>query len=260
MTDIGRLLITEFFGTAILITLGNGIVANVVLKGTKAQNVGWLSICIGWGTAVFTAAIISSAFKGGQGWLNPAVMLAAAFADFDGIKNAFAIFNNGEMVGILIGVLALEIFGAILGSLIVDIVYINHIKLVLNDKSDLECKGTILGMHSTGPTDKSMINSFLMEFVATAVLVTAILAIGQYGTIPKFFVPIIVGAIVIGIGLSLGGTTGYAINPARDLGPRIVHQLLPLKGKGGSDWKYSWVPIAAPMSAGLIIGLIFSAL
>ncbi|EOA06988.1 Glycerol uptake facilitator protein [Mycoplasma yeatsii 13926] len=244
-------ILTELFGTMLLIILGNGIVANVVLKGTKGQNAGWISITAGWGFAVFVAAMISSALKG-VAHLNPAVTIMSAisskswgFADVAGFSGA----------GLFFVVLIVQLIGAMLGQIVVDVLHLNHIKLT---KQDEDFQTRFLAIHSTGATQKSISLNFLMEFVGTAVLLFAIIGVGK--TAFSSYGPLAVGLAVFSIGLSLGGTTGYAINPARDLGPRIVHALLPCKEKGSSDWKYSWIPVAGPISAAVVVGLIGMAL
>lgn len=257
MSQWGTLILTELLGTALLIILGNGIVANVVLKGTKGNNAGWLAINMGWGVAVTVAAMISSAFPGGAGYLNPAVAIAKAISNFDlNFVMSVGLTSTGAGVGLFIGVLVIELVGAMIGQVIVDLVYYKHIQMTFAVKDDF-ATANVLGMHATGATTKCVSLNFLMEFIGTVVLVGGIMAMGRYANIPALFGPFIVGIIVLSIGLSLGGTTGYAINPARDLGPRLVHALLPNKDKGSSDWQYSWIPVAAPMTAGILVGLIF---
>ncbi|WP_027063223.1 MIP/aquaporin family protein [Mesoplasma seiffertii] len=263
MTQWSVLLLTEFFGTALLIILGNGIVANVVLKGTKGNNAGWLSITFGWGFAVTVAALISSAFIGGKGWLNPAVMVGASIADWKGTWGM--VDSAGAQVGLFIGVLIIQLIGAAVGQIIIDLLYYKHIELTLKGKEDFTvAKGNVLGMHATGATTKSIVANFAMEFVGTFILIFAILALPKFSALNKDIIgglgPVIVGIVVISIGLSLGGTTGYAINPARDLGPRIVHALMPIKNKGQSDWEYAWIPVAAPLVGGAAAGLIWLAM
>lgn len=241
-------ILTELFGTMLLIILGNGIVANVVLKGTKGQNAGWISITAGWGFAVFVAAMISSAL-GGVAHLNPAVTIMSAISSKSwGFANVTSGFKGA---GLFFVVLIVQLIGAMLGQIVVDILHLNHIKLT---KQDQDFQTRFLAIHSTGATQKSISLNFLMEFVGTAVLLFAI--IGVWKSSFSSFGPLAVGLAVFSIGLSLGGTTGYAINPARDLGPRIVHALLPCKEKGSSDWKYSWIPVASPVSAAIVVGLI----
>ncbi|WP_338983743.1 MIP/aquaporin family protein [Spiroplasma endosymbiont of Othius punctulatus] len=248
--EITNLILTELFGTALLIILGNGIVANVVLKGTKGNNAGWLSITIGWGFAVTVAALISSAFAGGAGWLNPAVTLGVMFADMSGTALKYGV-SQEQMTGIFIGIMFIQIIGAFLGQLLLDVLYLKHIKMTLED-GEFGCSN-VLGMHSTGATTKSIPLNFLMEMIATFILVFAILCLGAYNA-PGYIGPVIVGIVVLSIGLSLGGTTGYAINPARDLGPRIAHMLLFKKSGSASDWTYAWIPVVAPLTGGLIAG------
>ncbi|WP_115558710.1 aquaporin [Spiroplasma alleghenense] len=252
------LLITEFLGTAILVILGNGIVANVLLKNTKGNNAGWLSITIGWGVAVTVAAMISSAFEGGAGYLNPAVALAMAISNFQGSFANIA-GSTAAGVGVFFLVILIEILGAMVGQIVVNLVYFKHIKMTLTaEEKDAAAK--VLAIHSTGPTTRSCLFNFIAEFVGTTVLVIGILAMSKYKGVTDLVGPMMAGLIVLGVGLALGGTTGYAINPARDLGPRIIHSLMRLKDKGTSDWGYSWIPVLAPLSAGAVIGAIFLAL
>ncbi|AGJ90588.1 MIP/aquaporin family protein [Mycoplasma putrefaciens] len=246
------IILTELFGTMLLVILGNGIVANVVLKGTKGQNAGWISITAGWGFAVFVAAMISSAL-GGVAHLNPAVTIMSAIASKSsnwGLNSSASKLNGA---GLFFIVLAVQFVGAILGQIIVDLLYLNHIKLT---RQDNDFQNKILAIHSTGPTQRSIFLNLLMEFVGTVVLLLAIIGVGK---IPGFTAigPLAVGLAVFSIGLSLGGTTGYAINPARDLGPRIVHALLPSKQKGNSSWQYSWIPVLGPVLAAVVVGLGF---
>ncbi len=240
--------LTELFGTMILVMIGNGIVANSILKGTKGENAGWLAITIGWGFAVTIAATISSAL-GGMAHLNPAVTLAFV------VNNWTTNVGGWELLPIF---LIAQTLGAIIGQIILDIIYMNHIHVSHSEKrGDL-----VLAMHSTGPTNRNVFSNLFTEFIATAVLVAAILSTSR-GWLQdfEFMGPILVGIVVIGIGLGFGGTTGYAINPARDLGPRIVHQLIPYNKavKVKSDWSYSWIPIVAPSLGGIVIGAVFLA-
>ncbi|WP_026389180.1 MIP/aquaporin family protein [[Acholeplasma] multilocale] len=255
--NLTALLLTELFGTMLLIILGNGIVANVVLKGTKGNNAGWLAITFGWGFAVFTAALISGALNG-AGWLNPAVMIGAVISSKGDVLTQLTSGSGAGAAGLFIGVLALQLIGAMLGQIIIDLLYYKHIQMTLFGNDEF-ATSNVLAMHSTGPTTKSTWFNFGMEFVGTMVLVFAILSLGQSKMEGAIFGPVAVAIVIIAIGLSLGGTTGYAINPVRDLGPRIVHMLAPISGKGKSDWGYSWIPVAAPMAAGIIAGALFLA-
>ncbi|AHI54082.1 glycerol uptake facilitator protein [Spiroplasma sabaudiense Ar-1343] len=238
--------LTELLGTMILIIIGNGIVANTVLKGTKGENAGWLAIAIGWGFAVVVAATISSAL-GGKSHLNPAITLAYVVNDWKANVGSW-----GLLPIFLIG----QILGAMLGQIILDIIYMKHIHV-----SHIENRGDlVLAMHSTVPTHKNIYLNLFTEFLATSILVGAILSTSNgWFKESHFLGTLFVGIVVIGIGLGIGGTTGYAINPARDLGPRIIHQIAPFDKnyKIKSDWSYGWIPIVAPSLSGLFVGLIF---
>lgn len=251
--SIASLILTELFGTALLVIMGNGIVANVILKGTKGENAGWLSITIGWGFAVTVAALISNSFDG-AGWLNPAVTLGVMINGISPVATQLDM-TDSQALGFCIGIMAIQIVGAFIGQILLDILYLKHIKMTLAD-GEFGCSN-VLGMHSTGATTKSIPLNFLMELIATAVLVFAILGLGHWGSeVSGFIGPIIVGIVVLAIGLSLGGTTGYAINPARDFGPRIAHMLLFKKSGSTSDWTYAWIPVVAPMVGGALAGLV----
>jgi glycerol uptake facilitator protein len=200
--------LAEFVGTALLILFGNGVVANVVLARTKGNNSGWIVITMGWGLAVFIGAFCSAKYSGAH--LNPAVTLAMAMA--------------GKLaVGKVVGYICAQMLGAILGSVLVFLFYREHFKATQDADAKLAC-------FCTGPAIRNNAQAFFCEVVG----------LGTLGLIP-------VGLLVVAIGLSLGGTTGYGINPARDLGPRIAHALLPVPGKRDSDWSYAWVPVVAPL-------------
>ncbi|AGM25467.1 MIP/aquaporin family protein [Spiroplasma chrysopicola] len=233
----------EFFGTMLLIILGNGVVANTILKKTKGNGQGFFAITAGWGFAVLVGAMISSALKG-VAHLNPAVTFAMV------VQQTWFNANGWYLLpALLLG----QLVGAVIGQIIVDIFYWKHIKDTVTEQPDF-----ILAIHSTGPTHKNNFFNFFAEFIGTFVLISAILAIGKYNTFSLgAWGPLFVGLTVFGIGLSLGGTTGYAINPIRDLAPRLVHFVLPLKNKGSSNWSYSWVPVIAPSAAGFVCGAIF---
>ncbi|WFQ94556.1 MIP/aquaporin family protein [Mycoplasma feriruminatoris] len=249
-----QIILTELFGTALLVLLGNGIVANVVLKGTKGQNAGWISITAGWGFAVFIAAGISAGL-GGVAHLNPAVTIMFAIQAADktfGLRADALTKMSG--VGLFFIVLLVQFIGAMLGSIFVDLLYWKHI---LSTKTDNDFQPRVLAIHSTGATNRAPILNFLMEFVGTVVLLVGIWGLtATKSSVFESVGPLAVGLLVFGIGLSLGGTTGYAINPARDLGPRLVHTFLPLKDKGSSEWSYSWIPGLGPVAAAVFIGLI----
>ena len=238
--------IAEFIGTAILLFLGNGIVANVSLNKTKAskQMTPWILITTAWGLAVFTAAFITGQFSGAH--LNPAVTLGLAFAGK---------FSTELICGYIIS----QLLGGIFGSWLVYIIYIDHYRETSDESS-------VMGTFCTSPAIRNYKNNFFSELMGTFVLVFGVLymakpniiiegtSVENYGIGALEALP--VGLLVWVIGLSLGGTTGYAINPARDLGPRITYQLLPRKNKI-SDWAYSWVPVLGPLCGGALAGLLF---
>ncbi len=237
--DPGLYFLSEFVGTAMLILLGCGVVANVILTKTKGFGGGTLMINWGWGLAVF-AGVLVSAYSGAL--LNPAVgigMLVAGNITF----------------GMFLVATAAELLGAIVGAILAWVAYRQH----FDEEEDPANK---LGVFSTGPAIRSYGWNFATEAIATFVLVFVIFGFATYGDI-NVGVPGGLGALtalpvallVVGIGASLGGPTGYAINPARDLGPRIAHAILPIKGKGGSDWGYSWVPVVGPLVGGVIAAL-----
>ncbi|ATZ16903.1 glycerol uptake facilitator protein [Williamsoniiplasma luminosum] len=251
MENAGMHFFTEFLGSLILIILGNGVVANVVLKNTKGYKSPFLMIALGWGFAVAVGATVAAAL-GGKAHLNPAVTIAMVVNGWEsgvGSWGLFPIFIIAQFLGFFVG------------QIIVDLFYFDHIKK--HFKKDSEDFGTksVLAMHSTGPQTRTLWVNFFSEFIGTALLVTFILAIGKIGTLPTYLGPIFVGMVIMAIGCSLSGTTGYAINPFRDLTPRIVYQLLtflPFANREESaDWQYSWIPVVAPMSAGILVGALF---
>ncbi|MCD1287079.1 MIP/aquaporin family protein [Brevibacterium sp. GP-SGM9] len=234
---MGTIFLYEIGGTAMLILLGVGVVANVVLGKTKGNGGGWLLISFGWGLAVFAGVFV--AYKTGA-HLNPAVTFGILASGADEYAPGIAVtFGN------TIAYLAAEMIGAMIGAFLAWAVYKKH----YDEEKEA---GNILGTFSTGPEIRSYGWNFVTEVIATFVLVFVILLFG--GT-PHGLGPLAVGLLVVVIGASLGGPTGYAINPARDLGPRIVHALLPIPNKGSSDWAYSWVPIAGPLVGGIIAGV-----
>ena len=238
--------IAEFIGTAILLFLGNGIVANVSLNKTKAskQMTPWILITTAWGLAVFTAAFITGQFSGAH--LNPAVTLGLAFAGK---------FSTELICGYIIS----QLLGGIFGSWLVYIIYIDHYRETSDESS-------VMGTFCTSPAIRNYKNNFFSELMGTFILVFGVLymvkpnIIIEGASVENFGIGALealpVGLLVWVIGLSLGGTTGYAINPARDLGPRITYQLLPRKNKI-SDWAYSWVPVLGPLCGGALAGLLF---
>ena len=227
--------ISEFLGTAILIILGNGVVANVVLHKTKGNQSGWIVITFGWAIAVFVAVYIAA--KGSGAHLNPAVSLA------------LAIVGKMEWSQIPTYVTA-QISGAMMGQVFVWMAYRDHYAVTEN-------KDLILATFSTSPAIPNSFSNFMSEMIGTLILIIGILFIVSPSSSLGSLDALPVALLVLGIGLSLGGATGYAINPARDLGPRIVHQLLPLKYKGTSEWQYSWIPIAGPLTGSVLGSLIF---
>jgi glycerol uptake facilitator protein len=231
--------VAELVGTALLIVLGDGVVANVVLNKTKGNNSGWIVITFGWGIAVFVG-VYAATTLGSGGHLNPAVTIAlASLGQFE-----------WSMVGQFI---AAQMIGAMAGAFVVWLCYRNHF-----DETDNA--GSQLAVFSTGPAIRSPLNNFINEVVGTFVLVIGVLLMSKaemkLGTLDA----LPVGLLVLGIGLSLGGTTGYAINPARDLGPRIMHAVLPMKHKGSSDWGYAWIPVCGPILGGVLATLVFRAI
>jgi glycerol uptake facilitator protein len=240
-----NIFMSEVFGTMMLILLGDGVVAGVLLAKTKSNSSGWIVITLAWGLAVFTGVIVAAGVGGdlpyGNAHLNPAVTLGL-------VVNAAVAGGTVDLVAALIYV-AGEFVGAFLGALLVFLHYYPH-------WAETEDQGLKLAVFSTGPAIRNVTWNFVSEVIGTFVLVFVILtfgnsgAMGQMGALP-------VALLVVVIGLSLGGTTGYAINPARDLGPRIMHAILPIPGKGGSDWEYSWIPVAGPLVGGAIAALVY---
>ncbi len=237
-------LFAEFIGTALLILLGNGVVANVVLSRTKGNNAGWIVITAGWAVGVFVGVFCAQRFSGAH--INPAVTLAMATAGKLGWSQAAGYF-------------AAQLLGAITGGVLVFLFYREHFRVTEDADAKLAC-------FCTAPNIRNRPQALLCETIGTFVLVFPIFLMadatvnlpGAAGAVTE--VPIGLGALgalpvallVLGIGLSLGGTTGYAINPARDLGPRIAHALLPIPGKRDSDWSYAWVPILGPLVGALL--------
>lgn len=235
--SIGEAFLSEFAGTAMLLLLGAGVVANVILPKTKGSNGGWLLINFGWGFAVFTGVYV--AFKSGA-HLNPAVTLGIWAAD----KPEFAPGIEVSLANGLVYVGA-QLAGAAVGAALAFLAYKKHF--------DEDADGaTKLAVFSTGPAVRSYAWNFITEVIGTFVLVFWVVISGNT---PAQIGPLGVAIVVVAIGASLGGPTGYAINPARDLGPRIAHALLPIKGKGSSDWSYAWVPVLGPAVGGILGGL-----
>jgi glycerol uptake facilitator protein len=234
--------LAELIGTMLLIILGDGVVANVVLNRSKGQNSGWIVITVGWAVAVAMAVYAVGRLSGAH--LNPAVTIALAVTGS---------FSWAEVPSYL----AAQVIGAFLGGVVVWLAYLPHWVLTQNP-------GDKLAVFCTGPAVRATIPNLLTEIIGTLVLLFGILAIGANAQtlskagdldLTKVFShglqPLLVGVLVLGIGVSLGGPTGYAINPARDLGPRLAHAVLPIPGKGGSDWEYAWIPIVGPLIGGI---------
>jgi glycerol uptake facilitator protein len=224
----------EVIGTAILILLGDGVVAAVLLAQSKAQNSGWIVITFGWGMAVAMAVYAVGQFSGAH--LNPAVTLGFAFNGTTPWDDVPA-YLGGEFVG------------AFIGATLVWAAYSNHWRAT-------EDPGLKLAVFCTAPAIRNTVANIITEIIGTFLLVFGVLAIVANELAPGL-APLLVGLLVLAIGLSLGGPTGYAINPARDLGPRIMHAILPIPGKGPSDWSYAWIPVVAPIIGGVLGGLAF---
>lgn len=228
--------IGEFIGTALLIIMGAGVVANVVLSKTKGQNSGWIVITFGWAMAVFLGVYASNKL-GGSGHLNPAVSIGlAVFGDFD-----------VSLLGIY---LLAQFTGAFSGAFIAWLAYKQH----FDETADKDLK---LAVFSTAPAIRNPLHNLLTEIIGTFILLFGALNISKSAATMGALDALPVALLVLGIGLSLGGPTGYAINPARDLGPRIAHFILPIKGKRDSDWSYAWIPVAGPIIGALLAAAIF---
>ena len=234
--------IAEAAGTMILILLGDGVVANVVLARSKGRDSGWMVITVGWGVAVTIAVYSVGRISGAH--LNPAVTIALA---------TIGSFPWGDVPGYI----AAQMSGAFIGAVLVWLTYLLHWRVT----EDAAAK---LAVFCTGPAIRHPIANVVTEAIGTGMLLFGVLAIGanaegwaQAGEVDlsqvfsRALQPLLVGILVLGIGLSLGGPTGYAINPARDLGPRVAHALLPIPGKGASDWAYAWIPVVAPVVGGI---------
>ena len=218
--------VSELIGTALLIILGDGVVANVILNKTKGNSGGLIAITLGWGMAVFVGVYATASISGAH--LNPAFTIALA--------------TIGKFEWAMVpAYIAAQMLGAMLGALIVWIAYRQH----FNETADAATK---LGVFCTSPSIKSPVDNVLSEVIGTFVFILGVLFITKSQNSLGSLDALPVALLVLGIGLGLGGPTGYAINPARDLGPRIMHALLPIKNKGGSDWSYSWIPVIAPIA------------
>lgn len=242
----------ELVGTAILILFGDGVVAGVLLARSKAENAGWIVITFGWAMAVAIAVYAVGQFSGAH--LNPAVTLGFASTESFGVE-------WGDVPEYILGQFA----GAMLGAVLVYLAYYLHWE-------ETEDPGLKLAVFSTGPAIRNTPFNLVTEIIGTFALVFGVLAIvGHFSedvigdaalttALGSAFPPLLVGFLVFVIGLSLGGPTGYAINPARDLGPRIIHAVLPIPGKGSSDWEYAWVPVVGPIAGGILGAVAYHAL
>ncbi len=227
--------IAETIGTMILILLGDGVVAGVLLNKSKAFAGGWIVITLAWGLAVFSGVVVSGPYSGAH--LNPAVTVGLAITGatpWDQVPLYFVA----------------QFLGAFIGAALVFLHYYPH-------WAETEDKGLKLAVFCTGPAIRNPLWNLVSEIIGTFVLVFVILTFGKN---TASLGPLAVALLVVVIGLSLGGTTGYAINPARDLGPRIMHFVLPIPGKGGSDWEYSWIPVVGPIIGGAVAALVWVAL
>jgi glycerol uptake facilitator protein len=233
-----NIFVGELLGTAILILLGDGVVANVVLNKSKGQNSGWIVITAGWGVAVAVGVYVAGWMSGAH--LNPAVTFAMVLAGKITIAQMW-VYLAGQMVG------------AMLGALLVYLTYLPH----WGETADADGK---LAVFCTGPAIRRPVANLIAEIIGTAMLVIGLMGIGQHQNgIGAGMGPFLAGIVVFSMGLSLGGPTGYAINPARDLGPRIMHALLPIPGKRDSDWGYSWIPVLGPSIGGVLGAAVYMA-
>lgn len=227
----------EFFGTMVLIILGTGVVAGVLLEKSKAQNAGWIVITTGWAFAVTLGIFTAKTFGSPDAHLNPAVTLA------------FAI-KSGSFANVSV-FFAAQFSGAFAGAIVTWLHYLPH-------WGETKNPGLKLAVFSTDPAIRHPIANSISEIIGTLVLIIGVYAIFSRGSggVSAGVGPLLVGVLVWAIGLSMGGTTGYAINPARDLGPRLAHALLPIPGKGSSDWRYAWIPVVAPLVGGALAGVL----
>lgn len=229
--------LAEFIGTMILIVFGDGVVAGVLLKQSKSENAGWVVIVIAWGLAVTFAIYAVGGYSGAH--INPAVTLALAF--------------NGSFPWSDVPAYCLaQLLGGFAGATLVWLHYLPHWKVT-------EDKGAKLAVFCTGPAIRSPVHNFISEFIGTMVLIMGLLFIGA-NSFAEGLNPLVVGALITVIGFGLGGTTGFAINPARDLGPRLAHFILPVAGKGSSDWSYSWIPVVGPLTGAIAGALLYQLL
>lgn len=228
--------IAEFFGTALLILLGDGVVAGILLKDSKAEGSNWWTITIGWGLAVTFGVYLAGQISDAH--INPAVTLGlAAGGEFDW--------------GLVPGYIVAQTLGAMLGAALVWLHYYPHWERT-------EDKGAKLGIFCTAPAIRHTWANLFSEFLGTFILLLGLMALGA-NSFSEGLKPMAVGALVVVIGVCLGGTTGYAINPARDFGPRLAHAILPIAGKGGSDWGYAWIPVVGPILGAIAAVLFYQA-
>jgi glycerol uptake facilitator protein len=235
---IGEMFLGEVVGTATLILFGDGVVAGVLLNRSKAQNAGWVVITFAWGLGVYMGVLAASAVEGGLGHINPAVTIGLASIDA---------VEWGDVPILIAG----QFLGAAIGALLVWLAYLPHWE-------QTDDPGLKLAVFSTGPAIRNVPANLITEIIGTFILVLGILALNPAAE--TLGIAFAVALLVVVIGMSLGGPTGYAINPARDLGPRIMHFILPIAGKGDSDWSYSWVPVVGPVIGGVIGALVGDAL
>ncbi len=228
----------EFLGTAMILIFGSGVVSNVLLNQTKGNNSGWIVITFGWAIGVFTGVLIAAPYSGAH--LNPAVTIALVLA-------------HKFSVALLPGYILAQMLGAMAGAFLVWLAYKKH----FDASTDADLK---MAVFCTAPNIRSYWHNIMTETIGTFVLITAVLymatpevGLGSLNALP-------VALVVLGLGLSLGGPTGYAINPARDLGPRIVHSVLPISQKRDSDWSYAWVPVLGPVAGAVLASILFLAL
>lgn len=228
--------IGELLGTLVLILLGDGVVANILLKGSKGENGGWMVVTAAWAFAVMCGVFVAQKFGSPDAHLNPAITIAMAVKS--GSWSNVAPFIAAQMIG------------AFLGATLVWLAYLPHWAIT-------EDKGAKLGVFATAPAIRNTTGNLISEIIGTIVLI--VVSSSFTADLPNGFAPYLVGMLVWSIGLSLGGPTGYAINPARDLGPRIAHAILPISGKGTSDWNYAWIPVIGPIVGGILAVLFLNA-
>lgn len=228
--------IGELLGTLVLILLGDGVVANILLKGSKGENGGWIVVTAAWGFAVMCGVFVAQKFGSPDAHLNPAITIAMAVKSSD--------WSN------VVPFVAAQLIGAFLGATLVWLTYLPHWSIT-------EDKGVKLGVFATAPAIRNTTGNLISEIIGTIILI--VVSSSFTADLPNGFAPYLVGLLVWSIGLSLGGPTGYAINPARDLGPRIAHAVLPISGKGTSDWGYAWIPVVGPIIGGILAVLFLNA-